>query len=285
MTKLAQVRRVLLITLAFNVMVSSLKLVAGYMFGSIGMVADGFHSFFDASSNIVGLVGLGIAMRPPDSSHPYGHMKFETLAAVGVAVLLFATCFEVLQRAYGQFVNGVTPTRVTAVGFGVMCVSVAVNIFVTRYEAKKGRELKSDFLIADAGHTKSDVFASLSVMVGMAAVGLGYPLADPIAALVIAALIARVGFGIIKTSADVLCDAAVIEPGEVEALCMTVEGVRHCHHIRSRGREDEVMIDLRVHVDAGLTTAEAHEIAHRVEDKIKRFVPGVIEVVVHIEPD
>jgi len=285
MTKLAQVRRVLLITLALNVMVSALKLAAGYMFGSIGMVADGFHSFFDASSNVVGLVGLGIAMRPPDTSHPYGHKKFETLAAVGVALLLFATCFEVLQRAYDQLANGVTPTRVTAVGFAVMCVSVVVNLFVTRYEAKKGRELKSDFLLADAGHTKSDVFASFSVMVGMAAVGLGFPLADPIAALVIAALIARVGFGIIKTSADVLCDAAVIEPSEIETLCMTVEGVRHCHHIRSRGREDEVMIDLRVHVDAGLTTAEAHEIAHRVEDKIKRFVPGVVEVVVHIEPD
>jgi cation diffusion facilitator family transporter len=285
MTKLAQVRRVLLITLALNLMVSSLKLAAGYIFGSIGMVADGFHSFFDASSNVVGLIGLGVAMRPPDSTHPYGHKKFETLAAVGVAVLLFATCFEVLQRAYDQLANGLTPTRVTAAGFAVMCVSVGVNLFVTRYEAKKGRELKSDFLLADAGHTKSDVFASISVMVGMAAVGLGFPLGDPIAALIIAALIARVGYGIIKTSADVLCDAAVIEPGEIEALCMTVEGVRHCHHIRSRGREDEVMIDLRVHVDAGLATAESHGIAHRVEDKIKRFVPGVVEVVVHIEPD
>lgn len=285
MAKLTRIRRVLWVTLALNVLVSALKLGAGYFYGSIGMVADGFHSFFDASSNVVGLIGLGIAVLPPDRGHPYGHKKFETLAATGVAVLLFITCFEVLQRAYSQITGAVAATEVTLAGFGVMALSIAVNGFVTRYESKRGREYGSDFLLADSAHTKSDILASVSVIVGMAAVGLGFPLADPIAAVVIAALIGRVGYGIIRNSAEVLCDASVIEPDEVEALCMTVEGVFHCHHIRSRGREDEVMVDLRVHVDPMLTTAESHEIAHRVEQKIKKFMPGVVEVVVHIEPE
>lgn len=284
-SKLRNVRRVLWLTLALNVMVSALKLFAGLIYGSIGMVADGFHSFFDASSNVIGLIGLGIAAAPPDRGHPYGHKKFETLAAAGVAVLLFITCFEVLQRAFSQFAGASGATEVTAVGFGVMLVSIAVNAFVTRYESKKGREYKSDFLLADSAHTKSDILASFSVIAGMAGVGLGLPLADPIAAVVIAVLIGRVGFGIIRNSAQVLCDASAIEPDEVEALCMTVDGVRHCHHIRSRGREDEVMIDLHVHVDPMLTTADSHEIAHKVEYKIKRYLPGVSEVVVHIEPD
>jgi cation diffusion facilitator family transporter len=285
MAKLRKVRVVLAVTLALNVLVSALKLAAGYYYGSAGMVADGFHSFFDASSNVIGLIGLGIAAAPPDRNHPYGHKKFETLAASAVAVMLFITCLELLERAYGQLTGASSPAEITVYGFAVMAVSIAVNTFVTRYESKKGREYGSDFLLADSAHTRSDIMASMSVIAGMAAVQLGFPAGDPIAAVVISVLIGRVGLGIMKNSANVLCDAAVIEPNEVETLCMAVEGVRRCHHIRSRGREDEVLIDLRVHVDPALSTAESHEIAHRVEEKIKKFVPGVAEVVVHIEPD
>ncbi|MBI5696491.1 MAG: cation transporter [Nitrospirae bacterium] len=273
------------LTLGLNLLVSCAKLVAGYMSGSIGMVADGFHSFFDASSNVIGLAGIHIAGMPPDESHPYGHKKYETFAAVGVALLLFLTCFELLQRAYGQFVNGVEPANVTAVSFAVMLGSMAMNIFVTLYETKKGREYGSDFLLADAGHTRSDILASGSVIVSLAAVRLGYPVADPIAALVIGVLIARVGFGIIKNSSDILCDTARIRSEEIMGICLSVPGVRNCHHVRSRGRDDAVCIDLRVHVDAEITAGEAHDISHQVEDRIRARIPGVYDVIVHIEPE
>lgn len=285
MDNMNRVRGVLLLTLGLNLMVSCAKLVAGYLSHSIGMIADGFHSFFDASSNVIGLVGIRIAGMPPDESHPYGHKKYETFAAIGVALLLFLTCFELLQRAFGQFTDGVEPASVTAVSFAVMLGSMAMNTFVTWYETKKGREYGSDFLLADAGHTRSDILASGSVIVSLAAVRLGYPLADPIAALVIGVLIARVGFGIIKSSSDILCDSARIRADEITGICMSVPGVRRCHHVRSRGREDAVCIDLRVHVDPQLTTAEAHEISHQVEDRIRAKIPGVYDVLVHIEPE
>lgn len=285
MDRLGGVRRVLFVTLGLNIMVSGLKLAAGYHYGSLAMVADGFHSFFDASSNILGLIGIWIASKPPDSTHPYGHKKFETFSTIGVAALLFLTCIEVFKRAYGQISGGAPPAEVSALGFGVMAVSMAVNAFVSSYEMKKGREYKSDFLIADAGHTRSDLLASTSVLIGLAAVSLGYPWADPVVAIVIALLIARVGVGIVRTSSDVLCDAAVLSADSVEAICMSVPGVIRCHHVRSRGREDEVLMDLHIHVEPELTTSEAHAIAHRVEDTIRAAMPGVADIVVHIEPE
>lgn len=274
-----------MLTLGLNVLVSGLKLGAGYYYGSLAMVADGFHSFFDASSNLLGLLGIWIASKPPDSTHPYGHKKFETFSTIGVAVLLFMICIEVLKRVYVSLTGGVGPAEVSAPAFAVMVFTMAVNIFVSRYELKKGREYGSDFLIADAGHTKSDIMASGSVIAGLAAVNMGYPLADPVVALVIAVLIARVGVGILKRSSDVLCDAAVVRADEVQALCMSVPGVIRCHHVRSRGREEEVLMDLHIHVDPELSTSQAHEIAHLVEARIRANMPGVADVVVHVEPE
>jgi len=285
MENLARVRAVLFLTLGLNLVVSAVKLTAGYFFHSVSMMADGFHSFFDATSNIIGLVGVKVANKPPDESHPYGHKKYETFAALGIAALLFGTCLEVLKRAYAQLAGGPSAIEVTYASFAVMIATMCVNIFVATYEAKKGRELKSDFLMADAGHTKSDIFATTAVIASLAGVKLGFPMADPIAAVVIAILIGRVGYEIMKSSSDILCDAARVRSDQIVALCMSVPRVIKCHHVRSRGREDAVCVDLRVHVAPDLTTSEAHEIAHQVEDTIRNGVPGVTDVMVHIEPE
>jgi len=285
MDNMARVRIVLWLTLSLNLLVSSAKLAGGYYFGSVSMVADGFHSFFDASSNVIGLIGIKIAEKPPDESHPYGHKKYETFAAVGISILLFLTCFEVLERAYRQFSAGSEAVTVTGVGFAIMFFTMAVNIFVAYYERKKGKEYKSDFLIADAAHTTSDIMASTSVLVSLVAARMGYPVADPIAAVVIAVMIGRVGYRIMKSSSDILCDSARLRSEEITALCMSVPGVIRCHHVRSRGREDAICIDLRIHVDPNLHISEAHEIAHQVEDRIREGLSGIYDVVVHIEPE
>src|SRR5512135_1210591 len=220
---LAQVRSVLYITLGLNLVVSCAKLLAGFYFRSISMIADGFHSLFDASSNIIGLVGMKIAGKPPDESHPYGHKKYETFAAMLIGVMLFGTCFEILKKAYASFTGGVKEgVIVGAPGFAVMFMTMAVNIFVTRYEAKKGRELGSDFLLADAAHTKSDIIASTSVIASLVAVKLGYRWADPFFAVVIAIMIGRVGFQIMKASSDILCDSARIRSEDIIKACMSV---------------------------------------------------------------
>jgi cation diffusion facilitator family transporter len=283
MFRLKKVRRVLYYTLFLNIVVAVMKILYGYKIDSISMFSDGFHSLFDGTSNIIGLVGIWIASRPPDEDHPYGHKKYETLSTIAVAVLVFFAGFEILKRAY----TGLKEPHVidvTATGFMIMTLTLCVNIWVMTYERKKGRELKSDFLIADSLHTNSDIFVSLSVIVSLVAAKIGYPVVDVIAAVIIGILIVRMGYSILKSATPVLTDAARIDPDEIKNLVKGIGGVRECHEIRTRGKEDSICIDLHVLVDPETTTRESHDVAHAVEEAIKKSFPSVMDVVVHIEP-
>ncbi len=283
MFRLKEVRKVLYYTLFLNVFVAVMKILYGYKIDSISMFSDGFHSLFDGTSNVIGLVGIWIASRPPDRSHPYGHKKFETLSTIAIAVLIFFAGFEILKRAY-MGLKEPHIIDVTAASFLVMALTLCVNIGVMTYERKKGRELKSDFLIADSLHTNSDIFVSLSVIVSLGAAKIGYPVVDVIAAVIIGILIIRMGYSILKSATPVLTDASRINPDEIKDLVNGIEGVHECHEIRTRGKEDSVCIDLHVLVDPETTTRESHDVAHEVEEAIKKSFPSVTDVVVHIEP-
>jgi cation diffusion facilitator family transporter len=283
MTRLKKVRRVLLYTLALNIIVASVKTGYGYAINSVSMVSDGFHSFFDGTSNIIGLAGIWIAAQPPDEDHPYGHRKYETLSTIAIAVLIFAAGIEILREAYSRL-HTPYDIEVTAVSFIVMAVTLCINISVMVYETRKGRELKSDFLLADAMHTRSDIFISLSVVTSLVAAKMGYPGVDVAAALVIVVFIGKMGFSILKTAAGVLTDTACINPEDIQAVANTIDGVKGSHHIRTRGNEDHINIDMHLLVDPEAPIREAHEVAHTVEEVLKKKFPAVKDVVIHIEP-
>lgn len=283
MLRLRKVRQVLLYTLFLNISVAAAKIVYGYSIDSISMVSDGFHSFFDGTSNIIGLIGIWIAAQPPDEDHPYGHRKFETLSTIAIAVLIFAAGAGILRETYLR-INTAGAINVTVLSFVVMAVTLSVNIWVMLYEARKGRELKSDFLLADSKHTKTDIYISLSVIISLIASKLGYPLMDMIAAVVIVIFIAKMGFEILRTATAVLTDAAWINPDEIIEIARSFKGVRECHGIRTRGTEDFINIDLHILVDPEQKIKDAHALAHSVEAAIKRTFPSIIDVVIHIEP-
>ncbi len=283
MARLKKVRRVLLYTLFLNIAVASAKIIYGYETDSISMLSDGFHSFFDGTSNIIGLLGIWIASRPPDEDHPYGHRKFETLATVAIAVLIFAAGIEILREAYSR-IETVPDIEVTYMSFVIMAMTLTINIGVMTYETRKGRELKSDFLLADATHTRSDIFVSVSVVISLIAAKMGYPAVDVIAAIVITVLIARMGFSILKSATAVLTDSACISPDKIRKVVNGIKGIQDCHGIRTRGKEDFINIDLHVLVDPEINVREAHEVAHSVEEAIKEKFPSVVDVVIHVEP-
>jgi len=278
-----KVRQVLLYTLILNISVAVAKIIYGYSIQSISMTSDGLHSFLDGASNIIGLIGVWIASQPPDADHPYGHRKFETLSTIAIAALIFAAGAEILRESYLRLRTPVN-IDVTPVSFAVMALTLMVNIGVMTYERKKGRELKSDFLIADSMHTKTDIFISISVIISLIAAGAGYPVVDVLAAFIITVFIARMGFEILKSATAVLTDAARINPEEIKELISGLEGVEECHEIRTRGKEDSVCIDLHLLVDPEVTTLKAHDIAHAAEEAIKNKFPSVTDVVVHVEP-
>jgi cation diffusion facilitator family transporter len=278
-----QIRRILVYILLLNWGVAAAKLLYGWLTQSVSMTADGFHSISDGSSNILGLVGIWIASRPVDESHPYGHKKFETLTSIAISGLLFVVCFNVIRAGIVRFLHPVLP-EVNWVSFLVMGVTLAVNFLVMTYERRKGRALKSDILLSDAIHTRADILTSSSVIITLIGVEFGYPILDPIASLIIAVFIGYAAIHILRESSRVLSDAAAIRIEEIEKVVLAIRGVKECHQIRSRGRPDDIHIDLHVLVDPQMDVHKAHHLSYAIENKIKREFRGVTDVVVHMEP-
>ncbi len=247
------------------------------------MTADGYHSLFDGVSNIIGLTGSFIGARPPDVEHPYGHRKYETVASIFIALLLIFVGVEILRSALNRFLAPSVP-EVTAISFLIILGTMCINYLVTRYEYKQGESLRSQVLIADSMHTKSDIYVSISVIVSLAAVKLGFPLMDPLIAIVIAFIIFRAGYRIIKEGSRDLLDMSRIKEKEICDLVMGVEGVKGCHKIRTRGSMGDIKIDMHLLVQSDMTLEDAHLIAHKVSKKLKGEYKDVSDVVVHLEP-
>jgi cation diffusion facilitator family transporter len=279
------IRRVLWITMGLNLLATAAKLSVGYWTGSLSLIADGFDSVFDSASNVIGLVGVYLAAQPADEDHPYGHRKAETMTALIVAFLLFLTTWELIQSAVERLRNpALIQAEVNAWSFGALLVSIVVHMTVVQYELREGRRLHSDVLVADALHTRADIFISLSVIGGLIAVRLGYPLADPILALVIALLIAKIGTDIIRESSPTLMDRVAMPADQMEQIALAVPGVLSCHRVRSRGHEQAVYADLHIQVDPAMSTEQAHAIAHEVQRRLRKRRPDIRDVTIHVEP-
>jgi cation diffusion facilitator family transporter len=248
------------------------------------MTADGFHSLSDGASNIIGLIGISLASQPKDIEHPYGHRKYETLFSLIIAALLFIIAFNLFREGIRRLFHPVIP-QVDLKSFLVMVTTLEVNLFVMRYEYKKGELLKSDILISDSLHTKADILTSLSVLIALIAIKLGYPLIDPIATVIIALFIAYAGYNIVRQGSKVLCDTApIIDVKKIVDIVLGIKGVKTCHKIRTRGRPDDIHVDLHVQVKPDMHMDEAHQISYTIEEAIKKGIPEITDVIVHMEP-
>ena len=280
----SRIKRLLIIILALNWGVAIAKMVIGLATRCQSMTADGFHSLSDGASNIIGLVGIALSSKPVDKDHPYGHRKYETFFSLGIAALLFLVAISLMHESIGRMRHPAI-IEVSVLSFAVMVVTMGINMLVMKYEYSQGKKLRSDFLVADSMHTKADIFTSLSVIVALIGIRLGFQIIDPITTLVIAGFIAHAGIGIIKDASKVLCDTVVImDTAKIESIVMTVKGVRQCHKIRTRGRPDDIWIDLHVQVDPEMHIDHAHKICYEVEEVIKKNIPEASDVLVHIEP-
>lgn len=279
----SQIKKILIYTLALNWLVALAKLILGYRIKSSSMVADGYHSLSDGASNVICFLGIWLASRPKDDSHPYGHKKYETFASIGIAFLLFFVCIGIIHESIGRFKSPITP-NVNILSFIVMSITLAINFMVMRYEYKAGKRLNSDVLIADSAHTKADILTSISVIAALLAVKSGWVFLDPFIAIIIAAFIAYAAFEILKDSAVVLCDSAVIDSKKIEEIVLSIAGVLSVHKIRTRGRCDDIHIDLHVLVRSDMRMDSAHSLSYKIEEDLKRKISGVTDVVVHMEP-
>ena len=282
-TRYAEVSAVLVRVLALNLLVATAKIAFGYATGVVSILSDGFHSLTDSSSNVVALVGIRVASMPPDRDHPYGHRKYETMAAGAIMALLLLVVVEVVRTVIERLHQG-SQVEVGPIAFAVMIVTLVINIAVTRYERREGLRLKSEVLLADARHTRSDVLSSIAVIVALVGVAAGYPLLDPLAGLLVAGFIGYASYKIARDIERILSDRIVVSEEDVRRVVMSVPGVIGCHQIRSRGSADHVFIDLHIWLPRDTRLDDAHRISHVVKDRLMTSLPEIADAIIHIEP-
>ncbi len=279
----ASIQRVFLGLLGANLAVVGAKLGIGIATGSLSVLGDAIHSSVDAFNNVAFTVLMRYAGAAPDDKHPYGHGKFEVLGALGIVVFLLVASVELIKSAFERLLAGAPPPDITSLSLGLLIGTLAINAWVAWYENRKGRQLSSDLLLADAAHTRVDVMITVGVILGAFASRARVPHVDPVVALAVVVMIVRVAWQILKRGVPVLVDQAAHEPDVVRRSAEGVDGVRSVYDIRSRLAAGVAFAELTIGVPRQLPVEDAHAISDAVERRLKDEL-RLDRVVVHIEP-
>jgi len=279
------IKRVLWIILFANLAVAIAKILLGLSMQATAVLADGFHSLTDGSSNIIGLIGIGFASKPVDEDHPYGHAKYEMLGSLMIVAMLGFLSLQILLQVYEKLMNPVVPS-VDLFGLVIMSVTLIINLFVTVYEKREGKRLNSTILISDAMHTRSDVFVTIGVITSLVLIRLGFPIwIDSLVSVIVVFFILRAATEIFKDSSSILLDAKVIEEDEILDILKPFTEIKGVHHIRSRGTIQMMYIDMHVLTDDMMPLKDAHALSHAIEKAIQEhFLGSSVQVITHMEP-
>ena len=278
------VQRTLLVILLLNLAAVAVKLAVGLRTGSLSVLGAALESTLDTLNNVIGIVLVGVAARAPDDDHPYGHDKFETLGAVGVVVFLSISCFELLREAVQQLIRHQAPRSPSTLEVALLAATALANVFVVWYERKRGRELNSPLLLADAAHTSSDLYVTLVALLSLLLTSIGVGRADPWLALVVAVVIAWSGYQILREIVPVLVDQRGVDAAELRRLAGEIPAISDVRTVRSRFTPSGVLFaELAIGVPAGTSVEDAHALADALEALIDERL-GASEVTVHVEP-
>ena len=279
-----KVERVLFVILFANLTVALLKILIASIISSNSLMADGFHSLSDGSSNIVGLIGIRFASKPIDKEHPYGHEKFEILAGLFISAMLFYIGLKVILNTIDRIINPITPI-ISIESLIILIVTLCINIFVSRYEYSKGKKLNSQILICDSMHTKSDIYVSIGVLVTLVCIKLGLPpFIDSIASFAVAGFIFHAAYEIYISNSGILLDKIAVDTNEIETIVLSFNQVKNTHQIRSRGCGNALYIDMHIMTEPEMSVEKSHELIHEIEEKIKIELNKNAHVIAHIEP-
>ncbi len=281
--RLSGIRRTLAVSLTGNLAVAIGKIIYGHATGSLSIYADGFHSLLDAGASIIGLIGIALAMKPIDPSHPYGYERYESLSGLAIGGFMVLAIFEIMSGAIERLMSPQLP-EITWLSFTLVAASMVISAIISSWERRRARRFLSELIEADAWHTFSDVLVSAAVMVSLVGGSLRVRPVDPIVALGVAAALAWAAFRVLRRATRVLTDAAAIDLERIIRAAKEVPGVMDCHAARARGSVGHIRVDLHVLIDGNKTVFQAHEITESVTRTVGEMVPGIVEVLVHTGP-
>jgi cation diffusion facilitator family transporter len=277
--------RVALLSVLGALFLTTLKLVVGLVTNSLGILSEAAHSGLDLVAAAMTFFAVKISAKPADETHHYGHGKVEGFSAFLEVLLLLLTCGYIIFEAVRRLTGKGALVDVNIYSFAVMGISVVVDIVVSTSLYRAARKHKSQALEADALHYSSDIWSSVVVIVGLIGYKfLDFPLADPIAALVVAVLVIIVSIRLAIRTIHVLLDAAPAGVREkVEQYLAQVPGMEKLDALRIRASGTKTFVDMRLTLDGGLSFTEAHRIASSIEQKVSEIVPGA-DALVHVNP-
>ncbi len=275
-----------LLSIGVNVFLLVLKAVVGVMTGSIALWASAADSLLDLTASSFAYFGVRIGSKPPDDTHAYGHEKFESLSSLVQLALLFVTVGIIVSEAWDRLF-GEPSVETPLYGVAVIVIALVVDFWISRRLTRIAEETGgSQALEADALHFAADVWSNIAVIVGLLAVRFGQPLGDPIAAFIVAAVVAVTAIGLLRETANVLTDAAP-EPEKVERMHRVIAGfdevVDH-HTLRARLVGQKIFLDVCVELDPDLSFQRAHDLSHQLNDALRDEVPEIEDAVIHFEP-
>src|SRR2546430_4328880 len=269
----AQVRRVFIGLLVANLAVVGVKVAVGLASGSLAVLGGAVDSCVDALNNVLALIVVRVAAKEPDEDHPWGHGKFGPLGALPIVGFLAITCFELIRGGVNELLQGAPPVGVTDSQLAVLVLTLGVNVLIAWYENRRGRELKSELLVADAAHTRADVLITVGVLAGVLFARQGWWWIDPVVAIAVALVIVLVAYRILVRTVPVLVDQRALPTGEIRQTAETVPGVKSAYGIRSRGPSDLRYAEGTIAVDPQADVAAAHAIADPGEDRLNTDRP------------
>jgi cation diffusion facilitator family transporter len=287
----SQIRRVTLAGVWTNSTLMAIKLAAGYLCGSISLIADGIHSLSDFATDFVLLIGVYFGSKQPDEKHQFGHGRLETFAGAFVATALMAVGLFLIYKGAGTIAkmhqSGIETVQISYWVIWIALFSVVskeVLYHATRIVAKRTH---SSATYANAWHHRSDAFSSVAVIIGAIAVKFGYPHGDQLGAIAVGIMITLVGAKIVADCFSEFAEGAVdsVTQQQIQEIISEHKGVRQWHQLRTRTVGREVFLDLHILVDPSLNITEAHEIAESLENTLVERISRPVNVVIHIEPD
>ena len=273
----------LIVSILGNILLGLIKIVVGYVYSSISLISDGIHSLSDVITSVIAIVGIKIALKPPDESHPYGHSRFECLFSFFIGLALFFTAYEIGKFAVERILYGEI-IEINAIMVAVAIFSIVVKELMTRYSLFIGKKLNSQVLIADAYHHRSDALSSVVVLVGLLLQKFGIYYGDAIAGIIVALMIAKVAFGICLTNIDYLTGRSppkkFFELVKKEAL--NVDKVIGVHDIKAHYVGPRIHVELHVEVPSNISAKEMHDIEVEVKNRLENL-DDVERAYVHVD--
>jgi len=266
------------------IFLTSFKLIVGFATGSLGIISEGVHSFFDLLAAGMTLVAVRYSDKPADFDHHYGHGKIENFSALIETLLLLITCGWIIYEAVHRLSSGKLEIEVTFWSFFVIIASIAVDFTRSRALAKAAKKFNSQALEADALHFSSDILSSCVVLIGLLAYSFNFKTADSISSIFVAIVVVVVSYRLGKRAINVLLDAAPHGINEeVKKIIDDMKIVHDVHDIKIRNSGPDIFIEMNIHLHGDTVLQDAHKIASDIENEIQAKVKNSI-VHIHMEP-